>query len=254
MTWGVIDANLTFMLVKPLMSGACQTSIKKAVHLQDDRGAVRLLPSGIGQGIVFSVNRRVFGATPSLLGNAPAWGGDGLEHLLAAVYAASLDNVVIEIEGRLPSADSSAAAFAALVAQAGLEELDAPRRLLKIAVAGRVERADGSFAAVAPPRGHGLTIETVSDFPPPLGLQCARYHSARHDFAKDFAWARHGHDLPKPWLAPDEPARHEVIHVLAALALLPARLQGELRLYRQTPALLRDLLVALLPVSPDKCT
>jgi UDP-3-O-acyl-N-acetylglucosamine deacetylase len=237
------------MLTGVVVTGQHQTSIKKAVYLHDDRGAVRLLPGGIGQGIVFSVGGRVFGAAPAMLRHVPAWGAERLSHLLAALFAAQIDNVMIEVDGALPYPDDSAAAFAELVARAGAEELDAPRRLLKISGVGRVERDDGSFVALAPCRGYGLTLETVSDFPPPLGLQCSRYLSGRHDFARDFAWARHGHNLPRPWLAPDEPARHEAIDVLGALALLPGRLQGELRLYRPTPALLNDLMVALLPTT-----
>jgi UDP-3-O-acyl-N-acetylglucosamine deacetylase len=236
------------MLVKVVTANQRQTTIRKMVCLQENDGAVRLLPGGLGQGIIFSVGERVFDAKPALLKNLPAWGGPQLFHLLAAVFAARLDNLVIEVEGRLPPSDDSATAFVSLVRQAGSEELEAPRRLLRITAPGRVERADGSFAALAPSRGFELTLETVSDFPPPLGLQCSRFLSARHDFAKDFAWARHGHDLPDPWLAPDEPARHEAIDVLGALALLPGRLQGELRLYRPTPALLHDLLLALTPI------
>lgn len=235
------------MLVKIITTNQCQTTVGAAAVLRDDSGCIRLLPGDVGQGIVFSVGQRVFSARPALLKNPPAWGGQQLFHLLAALYAAEIDNAVIEVVGGLPRSDGSATAFAELVRQAGRAELPAARRLLRISATGRVERTDGSFAALAPSRSHALTLETVSDFPPPLGLQCSRYLGARHDFTKDFAWARHGHDLPTPWLAPDEPARHEAIDVLGALALLPARLQGELRLYRPTPAILHDVLVALTP-------
>jgi hypothetical protein len=113
----------------------------------------------------------------------------------------------------------------------------------------RLERADGSLAALRKDRGQrdGYIIETVSDYPPPLGLQCGRYISKRHNWTNDFAWARNlkdtiidGH-LTEPMLSPDEQARWEVAQVKDMLDSLPFEVVGEVRVYRPSPAMLNDI-------------
>ncbi len=56
-----------------------------------------------------------------------------VEHLMAAVYASGIDNLVIEVEGdEIPILDGSAAPFVELLARAGVRELDEVRRSLRV--------------------------------------------------------------------------------------------------------------------------
>jgi len=56
-----------------------------------------------------------------------------VEHLLAALTALGIDNVVVELNSpEVPIMDGSAAPFVYLVNEAGVKRLQAPRRYLKV--------------------------------------------------------------------------------------------------------------------------
>lgn len=56
-----------------------------------------------------------------------------VEHVFAALSAAGVDNVYIDIDGpEIPALDGSAAPFGALIRQAGLQRLAARRRVLRV--------------------------------------------------------------------------------------------------------------------------
>jgi len=75
-----------------------------------------------------------------------------IEHLMAALSALEVDNALVEIDGpEVPVMDGSAAAFVAAIDEAGVVELAAPRRYLKIVKPVKVRVGD-SFAEFAPHR------------------------------------------------------------------------------------------------------
>src|SRR5215510_2871532 len=56
-----------------------------------------------------------------------------VEHLLAALVSANIDNVIIELNSpEVPIMDGSAAPFIYLIQEAGVKTLQAPRQYLKI--------------------------------------------------------------------------------------------------------------------------
>lgn len=98
--------------------------------------------------------------------------GDGgshvgtVEHLLAALAGCEIDNVVVEVDGpEIPIMDGSAAPFVALIAGAGCEEQDAPRRGIR--VRKPVTVSDGRSTASLLP-GPGFTLRVEIDFENPI--------------------------------------------------------------------------------------
>lgn len=89
-----------------------------------------------------------------------------VEHLLAAIRGLSIDNVVIEIDGgEVPIMDGSSAAFVEAFDEIGIEELDAPRRFIKVLKPVRVSEGS-SWAEITPYNGFYLDVEI--DFETPL--------------------------------------------------------------------------------------
>jgi UDP-3-O-[3-hydroxymyristoyl] N-acetylglucosamine deacetylase len=201
------------------------------------------------------------------------------EHLLTALYACGIDNVVVELDGEeVPIFDGSAAPLVEFVDSAGAGEQDAPRRLLRVrkAVESRVgERFVRLEPADEPCIELALTLRGFGR----IGW------SGRLDpetFRREIAWARTfaplRHALPaKLWSllsgakagrglslgnvivhshgrvfnpgglrAPDEMARHRVLDVLGDLLLAGAPVLGKITAFRSAHSLNQDLVRALM--------
>src|SRR5258706_14420479 len=82
-----------------------------------------------------------------------------IEHLMAALSGCGIDNLLIEINGpELPIMDGSAWPFVFLIECAGIAELDAPRRFLKILSPVSVSMS-GRSASLLPGEGFTLSFE-----------------------------------------------------------------------------------------------
>ena len=89
-----------------------------------------------------------------------------VEHLMAALAGAAIDNAVVELDGpEVPIMDGSAAPFLFLIECAGIVEQDAARRAIKILKPVSVAEADAT-AALYP--AHGLSMSFEIDFDNPL--------------------------------------------------------------------------------------
>ena len=184
-----------------------------------------------------------------------------IEHLMAALSALDVDNVMIEIDGpEVPVMDGSAGAFIAAVDQAGVAGLDAPRRYIRILKPVRIEVGD-SFAEFTPYNGRRIEVEI--DFKNPLvGRQKFAANIDSECFRRDIArartfgflaeveqlWARGfalgaslenavviGDDRvinPEGLRFSDEFARHKVLDAVGDLALAGAPILGRYRSYR----------------------
>ncbi|WII95651.1 UDP-3-O-acyl-N-acetylglucosamine deacetylase [Moraxella haemolytica] len=86
-----------------------------------------------------------------------------IEHLLSAVAACGLDNLVIKVDApEMPIMDGSAAPFLHLIHQAGIQEQDAPKQFLKIVKSVRV--TDGDKWAQFEPYDKGFLMDFEIDF------------------------------------------------------------------------------------------
>ena len=96
--------------------------------------------------------------------------GEGLkvgsvEHLMAALAGAAIDNVVVELDGpEVPVMDGSAAPFLFLIECAGSVEQDAVRRAIKVSKPVSVS-ADGASAMLVPDHGFSMSFEIDFDNP-----------------------------------------------------------------------------------------
>ena len=89
-----------------------------------------------------------------------------VEHLLAALAGCEIDNLVVEVDGpEIPIMDGSSAPFVALIDDAGCEEQDAPRRVIR--VLKPVIVSDGRCTASLQP-GPGFTLRVDIDFDNPI--------------------------------------------------------------------------------------
>jgi len=112
------------------------------------------------------------------------------EHVLAALSALSVDNVLVEVDGpEIPIMDGSAQPFVAAIDQAGIVNLSSPRRCIKVLKPVRVSE-NGSFGEFQP-RARGLRIETEINFDHPLvGRQSFAVDVDPGSFRRDLARAR----------------------------------------------------------------
>jgi len=82
-----------------------------------------------------------------------------IEHLMSALSALGIDNVLVELDSfEVPIMDGSSAPFVFLVQSAGIEEQDAPKRFIVIKNTIRVENGE-SWAQVSPHNGFKVTLE-----------------------------------------------------------------------------------------------
>lgn len=112
-----------------------------------------------------------------------------IEHLMAALRAAGLDNVVIEIDGpEMPILDGCSNLFLDTIEEAGIVELKAARRAIRVLRQVRVEQGD-AYAELLPFEGmrYDVTIDFSSDL---IGRQSYVLDLTTPGFRRDIARAR----------------------------------------------------------------
>jgi len=239
-----------------------------------------LLPAPAGSGIVFEVGGVPIALKPeNLVTGGPehtttlAAGGARvltIEHFLAAVNAASIDDLLVRTGKRgLPLPDFSAAKYAEALAAAGRAELPAKRRVYRILREFSLDvPGDGRRVEFRPVADGRLELEAVTVFGPPIGTQTAAYREGQSDFQSELAWARSFVPRPlddagdkwervrrrypvlpadpkdSPLLAfnaggfitplrrPDEPGRHKLVDLMGDLMLAGRRVAGGIRVIK----------------------
>jgi UDP-3-O-[3-hydroxymyristoyl] N-acetylglucosamine deacetylase len=247
--------------------------------------SVRLVPAAAGTGILF--HRIDLGVTiPARFDTVvdtrmcTMIGLDGarvgtIEHLMAALAASGVDNLVVELDGaEVPVLDGSAEPWMFLVDCAGIVVQDAPRRVIEVLRPVRVEVGD-AFAELRP--GHdGLDLALSIEFDAaaigrqalslPLETECfrrdlarARTFAMKHeiDGLKRMGLARGGsldnavvvdgdHVLnPAGLRMRDEFVRHKMLDAVGDLALAGGPLQARFAGHKSGHALNNRLLRAL---------
>jgi UDP-3-O-[3-hydroxymyristoyl] N-acetylglucosamine deacetylase/3-hydroxyacyl-[acyl-carrier-protein] dehydratase len=112
-----------------------------------------------------------------------------VEHVLAAVTALGIDDIIIEMDGpEPPILDGSAAPFFDALDRAGLATLDGQPEILTLSEAVRI--IDGESVYEAFPSPH-LELDVTIEFPhPTIGRQATRMCVTRESFAAELAGAR----------------------------------------------------------------
>nr|WP_314262999.1 UDP-3-O-acyl-N-acetylglucosamine deacetylase [uncultured Moellerella sp.] len=97
-----------------------------------------------------------------------------VEHLNAALAGLGIDNIVIDVDApEIPIMDGSAAPFVFLLLDAGIEELNSPKKFLRLKEAVRVEDGD-KWAELAPYNGFSLDF-TIDFNHPAIDSSTQRY-------------------------------------------------------------------------------
>ena len=267
------------------------TTIRSAVTAQGvglhggELVRLTLRPAPAGSGLRF-VRTDLGGAViPARVGHLArcAWAttlaADGatvgtVEHVLSAVFAAGIDDLILEVDGpEVPILDGSSAPFLALLDRAGRRDSGVARRALRILRPVRVGDAD-RWLAISP--GAGLQIRYTIDFSPAaIGRSARAFHLDAEAYARDIAPARtfcrleEVEGLRRSGLAlggslenavvvdgerilndglrfDDEFVRHKILDLLGDLALLGAPLEGSIEAWRAGHALHARLMTELL--------
>ncbi len=99
-------------------------------------------------------------------------GGESIrtvEHLLSALHAYGITNLLVKVHGEIPVLDGSAAEFCRHLEAVGLEEQDASRQEIVIDRRYEVTGPGGKLLAIEPAEVFSVSYEL--DYPPPIGHQ-----------------------------------------------------------------------------------
>jgi UDP-3-O-[3-hydroxymyristoyl] N-acetylglucosamine deacetylase len=189
--------------------GARQTTIAREVEISGTGvhsaapASVVLHPAPAETGLRFLVSKRgkIISEIPAdvrsvknltlctVLGDDRGVTVSTVEHLLSAVRGLCVDNCYIEIDSKeVPIMDGSAAAFVAAIDNAGIRELAAPRKFIKVVKPVRVEEND-CWGELVPHSGLRLDVEI--DFESPLiGRQRMQLDLSPGSYRNELARAR----------------------------------------------------------------
>jgi UDP-3-O-[3-hydroxymyristoyl] N-acetylglucosamine deacetylase len=249
-----------------------------------DTGIRFLLSNGDADGTEIAADpRSVTGVTLcTVLGDGNGASIATVEHLLAALSGLGVDNALIEIDSsEVPIMDGSASRFVEAIDEAGLAELEDPRRFLKVLKRIAVEDA-GAFGELTPNNGFHIDVEI--DFDSPLiGAQRIEIDVNPGSFRRELSRARtfgFMKDVERLWAAglalgaslentvaigddrvinreglrfSDEFVRHKALDAVGDLALAGAPILGSFRSYRGGHRLNALVLKALF-ADPDAWT
>ena len=174
--------------------------------------AVRLLPAGSGTGVVFrrtdldGFEVEATARNVARVSYATSLMRKGVlisttEHLLAALYASGIDNVIVELDNlEVPILDGSSAPFVEALTEAGSKRQRRKRRFLQLLRPVEVRAKDGNgtekFIGAYPthPSGSGsfgLEIENTIEFPHrQVGRQSLKITVGADSFARELSRAR----------------------------------------------------------------
>ncbi|MDL2260430.1 UDP-3-O-acyl-N-acetylglucosamine deacetylase, partial [Deltaproteobacteria bacterium OttesenSCG-928-K17] len=111
-----------------------------------------------------------------------------VEHLMAALSALGVDNLLVETSGpELPVFDGSAAEWVRLLNENGLTEQNAPKRVYKVAKAFTVVEGDKSISVRPASR---FSVEAHIDFGGAIGRHCFYYVESDQAFTSEICSSR----------------------------------------------------------------
>ncbi|MFP4015620.1 MAG: UDP-3-O-acyl-N-acetylglucosamine deacetylase [Halanaerobiales bacterium] len=112
-----------------------------------------------------------------------------IEHLMAALWASNIDNIIIEInDAETPVGDGSALPYIELIEEVGVCELPEARQIKKIEKSIWA-RKDDMYIVILPYDGFKISYTLVYDHPV-IGTQFFEYDSVKNNFLTDIAPAR----------------------------------------------------------------
>jgi UDP-3-O-acyl N-acetylglucosamine deacetylase len=92
-----------------------------------------------------------------------------VEHLLSALHAYGITNLLVKVHGEIPVLDGSSAEFCRTLEETGIEMQDQPRR--EIVIDRLYEVGDGEDKVLTIEPDDGFSISYLLRYPPPIGEQ-----------------------------------------------------------------------------------
>lgn len=200
-----------------------------------------------------------------------------VEHLASALAGMGIDNIIVEVDSNeLPIMDGSASPFIFLLQSAGVAELNAPKKFIRIIKPIRIEEGD-KWAEFHP--FDGFRVDFRIDFEHPVISQTRQHVVLDFDAssyvdevsrARTFGFMRdleymNAHDLalggsmenavaldeyrvlnPEGLRYADEFLKHKILDAIGDLYLVGHSIVGELRAYKSGHGLNNKLLNAML--------
>lgn len=176
-----------------------------------------------------------------------------VEHLLSALHAYGISNLLIKCNGEVPVMDGSAREFCSLIEEIGVEEQPGEWFAIKVDKTLRVGQGR-EFIQIDP--GEGFTIDYTLEYPAPIGKQRMVFslddvEAYKREIApaRTFGFVKDIGALQKQGLAlggrfdnfvlvgdegiingdlrfPDEAVRHKILDAIGDLYLLGRRIEG----------------------------
>ena len=112
-----------------------------------------------------------------------------IEHLMSAIYSFGIDNLRIIVDNdEVPIMDGSSISFVMLIEEAGIKELDAPKKFIKITKEVEVKKGD-KFARIRP--SDGISFEFEINFSHPvIGNQKYFFNFSTKRYIEEISKAR----------------------------------------------------------------
>jgi UDP-3-O-[3-hydroxymyristoyl] N-acetylglucosamine deacetylase len=228
---------------------------------------IRLIPAKINSGIVFRridlpTRPEIAASYKNLLGTnrgvtlgSPVVSISTVEHLLAALSALGIGNLIVEVDGaELPVFDGSALPIVEAIKAAGIVDLasEAPQIIIKKSFTVKENQSEITVSPY-----HRFRISFMVDYPK-IGVQKFIYEEGIADFASEIAPARtfgYAHEVEalhakglglgasmenalvldrekgfinSPRFA-DEPVRHKILDIIGDLSLVGKKIAGEFK-------------------------
>jgi UDP-3-O-acyl N-acetylglucosamine deacetylase len=98
-----------------------------------------------------------------------------VEHLLSALHACGITNLLVKVHGEIPVLDGSALSFLERIEEVGIVEQDAPTK--ELVIDRRYEVGDGDKSLVIEP-SDTLSVSYQLSYPPPVGDQFYEFEMA----------------------------------------------------------------------------
>ena len=175
-----------------------------------------------------------------------------VEHSLAALYAAGIDNCLIEVDaGEMPILDGSAIEFSRNIEQVGLQEQDADKDIYVVKHRIKVVDEETGASIVLLPDDH-FCIDTMIEFDSPILSNQFAALDRMEDFATEIASSRtfvfvrevlplvqnnliKGGDLDNAIVIHDRPMRQEELDAIADVMGVPHKQVDELGYLNNKP-------------------
>jgi len=183
-----------------------QRTIKKPVEVvgiglhKGEPIKLRLEPLGIDAGIVFyredlalniplSPTSVIDTRMATVIGDKEKGYISTIEHFLSAVYAYGIDNMRVVVNGNeMPIMDGSSISFCLLLDEAGIEELDAPKKILRVKKVIEVQDGD-KFVRLTPSQNASFDFRIKFEHPV-IGEQGEKFIFSTPAFVDEIARAR----------------------------------------------------------------